>query len=490
MTEFHDYSLPEKGARDWHIPLNDNFKKLDQDIEIRDKEANLSNYTPRENALFRAIDTGTVYSAAGGSWELLNPPQAKGPVIRTRSELVDGLHDAGYVTLGSDITLDGLSPSNIDLGSENLFVDLNGHTLKRSAESATYLLDVTTTGTVVVCNGVIDGNRRGQSYSKSDSYHEITVDNASTLVANNLHVVDNCGFALRAGQCGRVSVTNVVIESGAQGLGSTAKGLDGIHTYDTGHLLVSNVNLATGDDAISITARDDTVEHVTVSGAVISTPENGSGVKLHVHRDAGSDVSIGEVDIDANVTDAGYTGVHLLNDSSNGNGVDRLSVGGNYTSPGDSGIKADMPVADFRFSGTVSGAGLHGLELQNGGGDCHITGLVEGSSRTGILVDGMTDLRIDATVDDNGSHGCCIKNSQNVTLSGVFAGNGGCGIYGVATTHGLLTGCALHGNAMRPVNTTKGSDYWTVVGNGGHSNGTAAPSLDGSNNVRANNNFR
>jgi hypothetical protein len=68
MTENHQYNTPKKGATDWHIPLNENFKLLDNDVEVRDVEANLSEYTPTEGAKFLALDTGVMFVGTGSEW--------------------------------------------------------------------------------------------------------------------------------------------------------------------------------------------------------------------------------------------------------------------------------------------------------------------------------------------------------------------------------------------------------------------------------------
>lgn len=65
------YNTPPQGATDWHIPLNENFTNLDEDVEIRDVEANLGNYAPATDAKFVATDTGSVYIADGSSWSQL-----------------------------------------------------------------------------------------------------------------------------------------------------------------------------------------------------------------------------------------------------------------------------------------------------------------------------------------------------------------------------------------------------------------------------------
>jgi len=74
MTENHPYHTPEKGTLDWNVPLNDNFRQLDRDVEVRDVETNLDDYTPKTGALFRATDTGAVFVGDGSNWQSLNPP--------------------------------------------------------------------------------------------------------------------------------------------------------------------------------------------------------------------------------------------------------------------------------------------------------------------------------------------------------------------------------------------------------------------------------
>lgn len=71
MTENHDYNTPEKGATDWHIPLNENFERIDGDVEIRDEDANRSEYTPKPGAKFLATDTENEYIGDGSEWQKL-----------------------------------------------------------------------------------------------------------------------------------------------------------------------------------------------------------------------------------------------------------------------------------------------------------------------------------------------------------------------------------------------------------------------------------
>ncbi|WP_152422827.1 hypothetical protein [Halorubrum kocurii] len=72
MTETpnHRFNTPSEGESEWHIPLNENFEKLDIDVEIRDTEANKSNYDPKKGTKYEATDSGAIYYGDGNSWIL------------------------------------------------------------------------------------------------------------------------------------------------------------------------------------------------------------------------------------------------------------------------------------------------------------------------------------------------------------------------------------------------------------------------------------
>ena len=67
----HGYDAPAKGTTDWHIPLNENFTKIDTDVEIRDQSASRTSYEPKQGAKFLATDTGDVFLGDGSSWQLI-----------------------------------------------------------------------------------------------------------------------------------------------------------------------------------------------------------------------------------------------------------------------------------------------------------------------------------------------------------------------------------------------------------------------------------
>lgn len=71
MTTNHNYNTPQQGATNWDVPLNENFEQLDANIEIRDDDANRSNYEPKQGAKFLAVDTKKVYLGDGNQWTYL-----------------------------------------------------------------------------------------------------------------------------------------------------------------------------------------------------------------------------------------------------------------------------------------------------------------------------------------------------------------------------------------------------------------------------------
>jgi hypothetical protein len=71
MTQNHDYNTPAEGTVDWHIPLNENFDRLDVDVEIRAAEAEKGNYDPKQGAKFLATDTGRTFLGDGEQWTAL-----------------------------------------------------------------------------------------------------------------------------------------------------------------------------------------------------------------------------------------------------------------------------------------------------------------------------------------------------------------------------------------------------------------------------------
>lgn len=96
MTE--RYTTPEQGTLDWHNPLNENFAKLDRDVEIRDSRTNRDNYDPADGRKFLATDTGDVFIGTGSGWNQIG---TVAPAENTTSP------SSGEVSDGSVVAADG-----------------------------------------------------------------------------------------------------------------------------------------------------------------------------------------------------------------------------------------------------------------------------------------------------------------------------------------------------------------------------------------------
>ncbi|MEF8824924.1 MAG: hypothetical protein V5A27_01035 [Halapricum sp.] len=97
MTDNHGYSTPNEGSSDWHMPLNDNFRRIDTDVEVRDIESNLSEYQPNTGAKFLATDSGSIYIGDGRQWQQLGSVTSGQEMFRwgTPKHLQDVLDAAG-----------------------------------------------------------------------------------------------------------------------------------------------------------------------------------------------------------------------------------------------------------------------------------------------------------------------------------------------------------------------------------------------------------
>jgi hypothetical protein len=97
MTNNHEYNIPEEGQTDWHIPLNENFEKIDADVEIRAPEEDRSEYEPKPGAKFLAQDTGRVYLGNGSEWQRL-PTSGEDPTFESvNAEITETKQQSGTV---------------------------------------------------------------------------------------------------------------------------------------------------------------------------------------------------------------------------------------------------------------------------------------------------------------------------------------------------------------------------------------------------------
>lgn len=108
MTENHGYNVPSEGTTDWHIPLNENFRDFDKDIELRGKKANISDYAPTEGSKFFAVDTREVFTGDGSNWNKLGVLPELGNEIESQIR-VFGASSAGSKVYREDHHIDDFS---------------------------------------------------------------------------------------------------------------------------------------------------------------------------------------------------------------------------------------------------------------------------------------------------------------------------------------------------------------------------------------------
>ncbi|MDT3435765.1 hypothetical protein [Haloarcula sp. 1CSR25-25] len=68
-TANHKYQRPDRGTQDWHVPLNENFARIDTDVEIKDTAENLDDYEPKAGARFLATDSRRIFMGDGEQWQ-------------------------------------------------------------------------------------------------------------------------------------------------------------------------------------------------------------------------------------------------------------------------------------------------------------------------------------------------------------------------------------------------------------------------------------
>lgn len=143
-TDQHSWYYPADGERDYEDTFETFFEQLDNDVEIRDTDANKSNYDPKAGAKYVATDTQKVYLGDGSSWNHL-------------------------VTTGKNPTFDSADVGEIDIGKLIATLDANGY-------------DITNNGTTVydastdtVGDGTTNANHQSVSTGELEATNESLV---------------------------------------------------------------------------------------------------------------------------------------------------------------------------------------------------------------------------------------------------------------------------------------------------------------------------
>jgi len=124
VTDFHDYNEPDQGAERWHVPLNENFREIDADIEIRDTEANRGDYEPKEGAKYFETDTGDIYLGDGANWQRQSIASgAETSVSDDGSEVVNDVTDIDLTDGYFDVTNPGGSAVDVSVTDNSIDTD-------------------------------------------------------------------------------------------------------------------------------------------------------------------------------------------------------------------------------------------------------------------------------------------------------------------------------------------------------------------------------
>lgn len=138
-TPNHELHRPDRGSKNWHVPINENFGEIDARIEIRDEAGNRTEYSPSNGTKFLATDTGAVYVGDGTQWvqagTISGSPggvmAAPGEVQSVIDEFTPG-HEWGTqavrtVTLMSGATYEPTETWNLKAGTR---LDCNGAVIR------------------------------------------------------------------------------------------------------------------------------------------------------------------------------------------------------------------------------------------------------------------------------------------------------------------------------------------------------------------------
>jgi len=161
MTENHNLNEPEEGTLDWNVPLNDNFRRIDTAVEIRDTEDSLDNYTPKDGAKFLATDTGVRYLGDGSQW-VEAPPQPLDmlAIPSVQSDPSDAVNGEFWYREDTGEIKAQLEANVVSLASGEPVTD---DTQNRSDNSHTHTLEVWGTGSPSHYDLTVSGDLKAES---------------------------------------------------------------------------------------------------------------------------------------------------------------------------------------------------------------------------------------------------------------------------------------------------------------------------------------
>lgn len=310
MTDYHDYNTPAEGTTDWHVPLNENFERLDTDVTVWDADAQRTAYPAKDGAHFVAEDTGAVYRGEGGGWTRIGSiadhdgsGSSGSAYYRTVTDwgdlqdAIDLAHSAGggtvvlaageygplgaddTVTMRSGVTLVGEGPGRTHVEYEGGDDSLIGDT--DQADS-----DMLVAGLSITGNGVADsaihwgyGNPSG-THNERNYIENVHVTQCANGGIGFRHVHDGAFRDCVIEECGKVSInaavecqgviiSNCVINDCRTWPASTDGFLHGTSVEQSSECIVENcVVKGGGANGASPAFNFNTVNNSTLTGCV------------------------------------------------------------------------------------------------------------------------------------------------------------------------------------------------------------------------------
>lgn len=494
---------------DWHVPLNQNFERLDSDVEIRDNEEVRGSYAPKLGAKFLATDTENEFVGDGEKWR---PLQSSGRsptfeslsvgtiqssslggtrTVSTESELQDAVHGGGTVIVTDDITLTSAISARIE---SKLEISIEGHTLKRAPRTNDHMLDfeLSDSASLTLSGGFINGNRPEQDFP-SMKQDEVRVTGGSSFRANSVTGLYNTNFMFRITDVDSVQFLQPTILTYPNRIAnpSDAGGLDGIHTYDCTRVSITGPIIVSGDDSIAIGAINRSVGRVSVTGGVLSSPIHANGLKLHIEEEADSSISIDDILITAAIVACEGHGIQLVNNSPRAEGRGRsLSINSVIDNVVEDGINSIIPMEATIVNAEITNIGNHGINLSAGGNDLKIVSLTRNFRESGVRLQDFSNAFIRTTIDsEGGQYGIVLDSVTNAQISTIIDGPTQAGVYGLNSSHISVTSSIIHGCNGPPILSIRDSNHWTIVGCDVYGNTTNSFELAGSNNFTQANNI-
>lgn len=455
MTRNHSYNTPESGTTDWHLPLNENFDKLDNDVEVRDASTNRDNYDPKDGAKFFATDTGKVYLGDGDSWNLVNGK--------------NGSPDTIYVNPGDDWVP---IVENADAGDIIWFRPGEHKDTTHSDSNEGPVLINTDDLTIQIAAGAVVKARDG--LNEEERFIRVISDNVTFrgegMLDGNAENSDGMAGVGSGGGLGHEHIIDLYDRHGSNTIehftldGLTLKnagGGDGIYLNGVEHAVLNNFRIdnATRNGISIIDAEDILISNFLIENTSGAAPRTGLAFEQNGEGEKLNRILVSDGITKNNANHGAYVNTHFT-DHNLGTSTTHISFQ-NVIAEGNSG-------RGFSWHGT---SGAERVHLSN-------CAAIE-NGKTGFYMAGDGKIRLDScTARNNGASGDNTAHDVGIVAE-YDEGNqspadvwvNGFEVYDDAGTQ-KHPGVALHGSTLRMIDVRVGDHTYSQ--DGFRANGTGS----------------